>query len=350
MSEEKLAVQIETPKPAVQPVAPPIDQEDEVVVDTEGLDEQEIKMGQDSGVLKKPVESTEEGEVKPAPKPVEKQEEKVEDPKSFEEMDKAYNDDQKRFEKNFTYNAKALYFKAKRDKMLRQEAEKKLVDSVASERLALKKTTERYDKLLADIQNVIDRIDEGDESLTTADIRKVILLRDQVKEKVDELRGEGDETDNGKPSDSDQRYLQEKTKNALILGQSKYENFEHYINLANEVVAEDKDIAGIITKAFHDKDVDEEQLVEKIVKYARMHPDFARKSEVKGKENQQIDRIVANSQKKKTSASLTTGSGPREKSDDDLIPEDVIGMSQKRWNSLPDKVRERLMRESSKSV
>ena len=315
--------------------------------DTDGLDEKEVGAAKAHGIIKEKSE-----EKKEEKKEVGDEKEETLDPANFEEMEESFTKDQGSFHKKFTPNSKALYFKFKRNKQLRQDAEtraekaEKDRDFVAIQEKALKKQ-------LKEVNDLLDKIDGGDDKLTTADIRKIAALKEQreeIKEKIEDKKEEAkkDPAEEKKHVD----YLQEKSKNAEILGKSKYEDFDRYVELANEVVAKDKDIAVLLTQAFHDPEVDEDQLVEKIVKYAKLHSDFGKKPEAKEekktekKDSKEIERIVANSQKKKTSASLTGGSGRREVSYDDLTVEDVAKMNRADYDKLPKEVRERVLRES----
>jgi len=342
MSEEKVI--IEEPQ-----------QEEKIEISTEGLSLEEIKAGRDAGIIpkeEKEDDKTEEAEVsekkeeEPAAEEKQDEDSKPLDPADFDQMEEAYNKDEKKFHKNFTSNAKALYFKHKRNKQLRQEAQEAL-DEAQKEKEFLSVQTKSYQKQLSDIEALIDRIDSGDENITTADIRKVIAFKKAEQERKEESKPEDKKAG---PDEKQKKYLAEKEKNTDLLGRSKYEDFDRYIELAKEVVDKDRDLADVITRAYINPEVDEEQLVEKIVKVARTHPKFGEKPKEKKDEqqNDKIDRIVANANKKKSSAALTTGSGRREIGYDDLTVEDVSQMSQKQWNSLPDNVRERLMKAVSK--
>ncbi len=335
MSEENKVVIEETPEA----------QNEEIEISTEGLEKEEIEAGEKHGIIKKPVEKEEPKEEKTEDKKEEKPDDKPADPADFDEMDEAYQKDEAKFHKNFTANAKALYFKHKRNKQLRQEAQEQAEE--ANRKAELLSVKEKiFNRQRAEINDILDRIDKGDETLTTADIRKALAFqKEEAKKEAEEEPDKKDEKPEA--SKKQQEYLQEKTKNSLLLGRSKYDNFDDIVDLANEVVAQDREVAILITNAFINPEVDEEQLVEKIVKYAKLHPKFGEKPEEKPKgekkDKQDIDRMVANAQKKKTSASLSAGSGRREISYDDLTVQDVQKMSNKQWRALPQKVREKLI-------
>jgi len=338
MSEEKVIIE----EPAIE--------ETPQEVDVTGLSAEEIKAGEESGVIPKKNDDQDTENEKEKLKAEDKKEDDDNplDPDDFDQMEEAYQKDEKKFHKSFTANAKALYFKHKRNKQLMQEAQEAL-DEANKEKQFYTAKEKSYLKQLADIEGLIDRIDSGDENITTADIRKVIAFK-----KAEEDRKEDEKTGEEKtgPDEKQQRYLAEKAKNTELLGMSKYEDFTIYVALANEVVKGDKDLAELITRAYMNPDVDEDQLVEKIVKVARTHPDFGKKKEGNGKAKEEtkekIERIVANAGKKKTSAAITGGSGRREVDYNDLTIEDIPKLSQKQWNDLPAATRERLMRESSK--
>lgn len=362
MSEEKVIIQ--DSKPAVK---------EEKVYETEGLDEKEVKSAKEHGFIKddKKKEDKKKEEAKKQKddddwdeddsddKPKEKKDdEKQIDPSTFDEMDESFKKDQGKFHKNFSANAKALYFKFKRNRQLRQDAESAR-EKAEKDRDFLAIQEKSRLKQLAEINDILDRIDAGDDKITTADIRKAIAFKKEEKQREEEDAGT-DKKEDKKPSPEEQKkhqeYLQEKSKNSELLGKSKYEDFDRYVELANEIVAKDKDMAAMVTRAFNDPEVDEEQLMEKIVRVARMHEDFynkpedkeedVKKEKVEKKDSKEIDRMVANANKKKTSASLTGGSGRREVSFDDLTLEDVSKMNRAQYDKLPKAVRERILRES----
>lgn len=332
MSEEKVV--IEEPKEVV---------EEEIVFDTEGLSQQEIEAGKKTGVIKEPEPKKEPEKSKENVE--EKGEDKPADPADFQEMDEAYNSNQDKFHKNFSSNAKALYFRYKKDKRLRQETQEKL-DELSKERDFLTTKEKSYIKQLTDIEAILERIDKGDETVTTADIRKVIAFKKEEAKEAEKAEKKED-----KPSDKHIAYLAEKSKNTELLGKSKFDNFEDILTLANEVVAKDKDLAVLITNAYHNPEVDEEELLNKIVKIARTHEDFGKdklpQGKVEKKDKKEIDRMVENAKKKKSSASLSSGSGKREISYDDLTVEDIPKLTQKQWNQLPEGTRKRLLQEAN---
>lgn len=305
-----------------------------------GLTESEIATAKEHGLIK---DEEPEKEEKVEEKKEEKEEEvKVLDPESFDEMEEAHSANEDKFHKSYTPNAKALYFKYKRQKQLRQEAQV-LAEKAEKDRDYVNTQTKAYQKKLKDVNDILDRIDNGDENLTTADIRKIVALREaqaQAEDKKEETK---------KPEVQQERYLRQKSKDTYELGVSKHPDFNRYVDLCNEIVKQDKDIALIITSAFNDPEVDESELVNKIVRYARMHPDFEKKEVVQkdAKEKSDIDRIVENSKKKKTSAAITGGSGGRRVSYDELTLEDVAKMNRSEYDKLPKEVRERILKQAS---
>lgn len=342
----------------------PAEAEETQEVDTTGLDAKEIEAAKEHGIVKKDSDKgskeekkddkAKEGEAQKGEEKVKADEKKPDeadkplDPADFDDMDAAYGKDEAKFHKNFTSNAKALYFKFKRNKQMRQDAEE-LATTTKKELEFFTAKEKSYIKQLAEVEGILDKIDAGDENLTTADIRKVLAFKKELAEKKEEKEEKAESKPDAKAEEKEKAYLTEKAKNAQLLGKSKYENFDQIVGLANEVVAQDKDIALLITKAYHDPEVDEDQLVEKIVKYAKLNPKFGEKpkEETPKGEKKDIDRILANAGKKKSSASVTSGSGRREVSYDELTVEDVGTMSQTQWNKLPQSTRERLMKESS---
>jgi hypothetical protein len=308
----------------------------------EELTAEETQSAKDLGLIKDEAEDATDSQEKDEPK--EGKEEKTNDapvdPASFDEMDEAYSKDEKTFHNKFTPNAKALYFKFKRNRQLRQEAQE-AAEQATRDRDYLTIKEKAYQKKLTAVNEILDRIDAGDETVTTADVRKVLAFKEEQKEQEEKPVEKPVE----KPKQPDQKMLDEKCKNTELLGRSKYPDFDRYVALANDVVAKDNDFAAMITKAYVDPEVDEEELLEKIVKLARTHRDFYKEPEKK--KDTPADRIVANSQKKKTSASITGGSGRAPSGYEDLTPEDIIGMSVEEYNKIPNDVRLKLLKQVS---
>jgi hypothetical protein len=100
--------------------------------------------------------------------------------------------------------------------------------------------------------------------------------------------------------------------------------------------------------ALNDESTSEKELVDLVVDIARLHSDFGKQSEnpVKAEPtDEKVDRMVKNSQRKTTSASVSGGNGSRTKTYDELTAEDVARMSLDEYKKLPDAVRRRLKEE-----
>jgi hypothetical protein len=316
--------------------------------DLTSLSKEEIEIGKKHGLIKdedaKSEKSGEDDNAEKAEKPdadksddKESEEVEVGDPATFEEMEEVLNKDAEKFHKKFTPNAKALYFKHKKERQERQRIAKEFEELKAGSELASVKEGANASKL--------KKINEalGSEDLT---IEKLKAIIGEIEEPVkDEPKAKEDAK-----VTADKVYMQ-RVDLATQIGRSKYKNFDQISDLVQEMVKEDQDYASIVSTAFqglYNNKVDEEAVVEKVVKIAKLSPKFKElENNVSSDKKEDVNRAIKNSNKKLSSASLSGSGKSNFKSEDTLTPEDVVNFSTSKWMGLSKKTRDRLLQESS---
>ena len=138
-----------------------------------------------------------------------------------------------------------------------------------------------------------------------------------------------------------------KAQFAEKIGSAKYDNFDKISNLAKEIILADasKTYQKLIDESFLNDDVDENMLVERVVSIARMSPKFNDVvNQVDPEAKKKADRIIENSKKKVSSASMTGSSGKRIISESELTVEQATKLSTQQWNKLKPETRERILK------
>lgn len=298
-------------------------------VDVSGMLPEEQAGIEKFGLNKKPEVKKEEDanvkqpEVKPEDKPAEKEAE-VENP-TFEQVEA----DEKLVDK-FGKNEKALYWKWKTDKHKRQEAQKE-VDAL-KEQLKVAVEGSTSNKKVEKIKELL----KNPESLT------VEALQAAIDEQVAEDK---------KPNDLDnaeviRNKVATKSMFAEKIGNAKYDKFNDIANLAKDVIKEDASgtYQKLIDESFLNDGVDENMLVERIVNIARMSPKFsAVVNSVAPEAKEKANRVLENSNKKVSSASVNGASGKRIVSEAELTPEQAARLSPEQWRKLKPETKKRLM-------
>jgi hypothetical protein len=137
-----------------------------------------------------------------------------------------------------------------------------------------------------------------------------------------------------------------KAQFAEKIGSAKYDKFNEISNLAKEIITADKSgtYQKLIDESFLNDDVDENMLVERVVSIARMSPKFndvVNKVAPEAKEN--ADRVIKNSNKKVSSASVTGAGGKRVISEAELTVEQAAKLSSEQWTKLKPETRKRIL-------
>jgi len=315
---------------------------------SDGLLPQEVAMAEKHGLIKKVDEKSKKEEtadvehkVEPEVKPEDIKEEKKEEVKpTFEEVQK----DESNLKK-YNPNEQALYWKYKADKKKRQEAQKEAEEWRAKYELESVKEKSKVKQIaellkgdsvtVEALQAIIGEKTEDDVPLTKAEFNKM--------ESAKELK----EVETKK----EHQLRTERIATAEEIGKTKYTNFDELTNLAKQVVDSDKTntYKDVLEASFSDIELDEEQLVERVVTIAKLHPEFGKKksekTEVKPEEKKETDadRAINNSKKKISSAAVGSGGDKRIVSYDDLTVDDAAKLTTAQWRKLPDAVRKRLL-------
>lgn len=261
---------------------------------------------------------------------------KIEDLDSFEKVHEIYEKQPDKFRelprniKALYHNSKGLYKRAKIEEQKRTDLERRM----------------EYDALHNKVNGVkVQKIQEAlkADKITVEDLEAIISggkpeTRPEPEDnKADEQKRQAE-------------FVQSRIAEADKLGKTEYDNFDEIVTLAQGVLSQKPRQAKLLQDALVDETVSEKDLVDMVVDIARLHKDFGKKAEKDdpvhaGPTDEKVERMLKNSQKKPTSASLGGGSGNRTKSYDDLTAEDVTRMSLEDYKKLPEAVRRRLKEE-----
>jgi hypothetical protein len=314
MEEKEATIEIDEPIEAVE----------ELVVDTTGLNDKEIAMGKEQGTIKE----EKKDEHKELQKPETKEGAKEEEHKSFEEVEKDEN-----HLKKYNKNEQALYWKWKTDKQKKQSAIKEKEEAVAEielEKVRHLSTKQKLDKLRAELT--------AGKEITSDDLLKII----------DD--GKAEEKEAPKPKDNAEILkdkIRTKAEFAEKIGSAQYEHFQEYAKLAKEVMAEDVsgDYQKMIDEAFVNDNVDENMLVERIVRIAKLSDKFGTigKSAAPGKQ-EEAEKIIKNAEKKPNSASIAKAGGKRVVTEDELTVAEASKLSTEQWGKLSQRTRTRILK------
>lgn len=294
--------------------------------DTSTLLPAELEIAKKHGMV--PEEKKEDGGDKksdePAKEVVEAKTEEVEHP-TFEQAE----ENEKLIDK-FGKNEKALYWKWKTDKHKRQEAQKR--------------AAELEEKLKAAVDSGVSgkKLERIKEMLKQPDTLTIEALAAVLDEKI-EPEKKADELDNAQQI---QQKVALKAQFAEKIGSAKYDNFEAISKLAKEVISGDTSgtYQKLIDDSFLNDNVDENMLVERVVNIARMSPKFNETvNRVDPEAKAKADRVIENSKKRASSASVSGASGKRIVSEAELTVEQAARLSAEQWARLKPETKKRLM-------
>lgn len=309
-------------KPTVE-IEDVVESATEPEIDISGLSEKEVEMGKTQGTIKE----EKKDEHKELPKPETKEDPKAEEHPTFEDVEK----DEAKLKK-YNKNEQGLYFKWKVDKVKRQNSQKERDDARAEAEIEKVKhiaIKQKLDKLRENLRS-------GKE-LTTEDVLKMIGDEEKSSE---ELPVKKDSTEALKEKISIKAQLAEK------IGTTLHEHFTEYAKLAKEVIAEDTsgDYQRLIDQAFISDDVDENMLVERIVRIAKLSDKFQTIGKsVSPEKKEEAERVIKNSEKKTSSAAVAKAGGKRVVSEDELTVAEASKLSTEQWGKLSDRTRKRIL-------
>jgi len=336
---------------------------EEVVVEdkgfsTDGLSSQEVDMAKEHGLVIEPKEEDDksgdekesdkeedkpegddDGEHKEQPE-VESEDNKDEVKPTYEDVEKDENN-----LKKYNKNEQALYWRSKNDRRKKQKAVRDLEEFKAASELNQVRNSANGNKL----KKITEALG-GD--VTVEQLQAIIGDMAEKKDtdpmtKADYQQMQAESSAEAKRNNSLQADKVYRISSAEEIGKSKYDNFTQLTTLAQEVVTNDVSGAysGVLEDAFFNKEIDEEQLVERVVAIAKLNPKYGKSEPSVEKEvkNDDVTRAINNSKKKVSSASMGSKGGNRTVNYNELTIEDAAKLTTTQWQKLPDKVRDRLL-------
>ena len=144
-----------------------------------------------------------------------------------------------------------------------------------------------------------------------------------------------------------QEYIKNRAMLADQIGRSKHENYNEIFDLAMEVMKDKPRHYKSVADMLNDNNVDEGEIVEEILFIAQRNPKFKDAGKKASPEKQEeVSRAIKNSNKKQSSASLSSSGKGVMKSEDDLTLADAARMDPKQYLKLTKKTRDRLLQEA----
>lgn len=369
--EETVVLDESTPVEDVMPTA------EEAVNREEGLSEKELEMAKEHKLISEKQSDKEgESEKKPDDK---KTEEPLKDDKK--ELRKKFLDpnadisDEEEYDglKEFNNNEKAMYFLRKKERRKRQEAERDRDNAKAKQEI--------YEKELRLLREDFESSKRKPKELTEGDAELDQLLdgegkpKEQPKEDKKYLtqedldkRDKEQETQRQAQIEQAQK-LNERLKDQEIEVSTYHNDYKEKTDLAKEIIQKPdeifKDNPRMIAKigamvrqmyATAGRALSEEQeytAADIFYEIGKLHPKTNGKQtqtadsdaeSADEKKGSAVERMLANSQKKGSSASVSSGGGTRNISVYDITPEQAARLPDSEYVKLPAAVRERLLK------
>lgn len=304
-------------------------------IDIEGLGEGQIELAKQHGLYKEEVkeENNKKEEVKSDDDVKNDSESSEKDNKSEENVTLEDIEKDENLLKKFDKKQQAFYWKWKSDRYKRQEAQKK------AEELEKKiKEFQDNNPSSSKIKKIKDLLTNSSDEVT---IEQLLSIVDEQEDVSDTKKEEKVSQENSR---SEQNKIMMKAEFAQKLGAAKYDNFEEMTLLAKEV--SESDATGVYKKILEDSfindDVDENVLVERVVSIARMSPKFADITN-QIKSDKEVDRVLNNSKKKVSSASVNGAGGKRIISESELTVAQAAKLPLEKWNKLKEETRRRIL-------
>jgi hypothetical protein len=331
--------EVEEGKVVIEEVA---EAKEEESFDIEGLTNEEVDLAKEHGLYKEEEKPKEEEDAlhkkqskaktqedSKSEEGGEKSEEVSEEDITFEMVE---NDKDGKLYKKLSRPNRALYhrFKAHKERMFEAEKEAKEL----KEKLATINTDELSSKKIKKIQDALQD--------TTSPIT-IELLESIINEKSEPKNEEEKKAEEIKFV---QMKVGRKAQHAEDIGKAQYENFENIYKLASEVISADKSgtYQRLIDESFMDDNVDENMLVERVVNIARLSPKFDDVvNQVDPEKKEKEDRVLKNSKKKVSSASIGSSGGRRIISENELTCEQASRLSLDQWTALKESTKERIL-------
>ena len=276
----------------------------------------------------------------------------VEDLDSFEKLHDLYQAKPDMFYKlpknikQLYHSQKGLYKKMKEEEEKRKSYEdeaglKKIQDSVA--RIKLDRIKNRLSNpeglTVEEMQELIDEkkeVQNDDKPLTKKDLEEFENKKQTDAHKQNDAEAERKKVVFEKIKNTESYAIE----NIADLTASKYDNFDDVVALAQDVMKSKARYATVFNQALNGE-ANEQEIAEIIVDIAKLSPKWGESVKTEKKNDETVDKLVKNSAKQQTSATLTGGRGTRDiHISEDMDPEDAA----KVWDKIPRDMRHKILR------
>lgn len=314
---------------------------------TSGLSADEIVAGKKHGLIidEKPAKKTgeaegvdeEEAEGKEE-KPDETVEETVEgkDPKDAADEDLDPEEEQE-LVSNYNDNEKSLYWKAKKERLKRQNAQSenehtKIKLAAAQREIDLLKKSVKKTEGEGEEENVEDEGDDDARVMTVGEFKKML-----AKQK------EGQAAQNAEAQATIVRLEQQEVE-----FKADHPDFDEVMDLAKEMMDKKPSFRQMLLTAGADP---KENAAEIAYSIGQLNPKYKKGGsgpveKIAPDAKIKVDKAIKNSEKRPSSAAVAGGGTKRMVSEDDLTVEDAANLSQDAYRNLSKKTRDRLLKES----
>ncbi len=323
---------------------------EEVAVISENLPPEEKALAEKHGLIKTPEVKDEKKEV-------------TDQKPTFEETEK----DEKNLVKKYDANGQALYWKWKHDKKERQtaQAERDLA-SIKAKNLEnqLKEINGGYEVSKSQIKKVKDLLAGPADEITVEALQSILAEPKKVDDdnrpltKKDLVSLQEEKNKTTEDAQKKQEFLNTRIKEADEIAKTKFDDYDNATELVKEVLEgkvalpkyiDPKKLSADLVAMLTDEKIEYDEIADWLMDTAKLNPKFGKKTETTGKKEtkENIERILDNASKQKSSASLGGGNGRRFVSEDDLSLEDAGKLTPEAYGKLSPKTRDRLRRESA---
>jgi hypothetical protein len=248
--------------------------------------------------------------------------------------------------KQLYHSQKGLYKRMKEEEEKRKSYEddaglKKIQESVA--RIKLDRIKSRLANpeglTVEEMQELIDEKKEtqnDDKPLTKKDLEEFEASKKNKAEEESQQEIERKKVVFNKIKSTEEYAIE----NIADLTASKYDNFDDVVALAQDVMKSKARYATVFNQALNGE-ANEQEIAEIIVDIAKLSPKWGESVKTEKKNDEAVDKLVKNSTKQQTSATLTGGRGTRDiHISEDMDPEDAA----KVWDKIPRDMRHKILR------
>lgn len=276
----------------------------------------------------------------------------LEDLDSFEKLHDLWQSKQEVFNKlpknikQLYHSQKGLYKRMKDEEEKRKKYEddaglSKIKDSVA--RIKLDRIKSRIANpeglTVEELQELIDEkkeIQDDNKPLTKKDLEEFEASKKSQVEEQNQQELERKKVVFNKIKSTEEYAID----NIADLTASKYTNFDDVVALAQDVMKSKARYASVFTQALNG-DANEQEIAEILVDIAKLNPKWGESVKTDKKNDEAVDKLVKNSTKQQTSATLSGGRGAREiHISEDMDAEDAA----KVWDKIPREMRHKILK------